>query len=69
MSVNDGGDDIGGNPEQSAREGKSITDPAGGAAETRGGETPADWKGPLPSAPRHGAPADWCGDPACGGDL
>jgi len=28
--------------------GKDITDPAGGQAEVRGGETPEDWTGPLP---------------------
>ena len=67
MSVNDDGTDLG-LAEHTPRGGKDITDPAGGAAETRGGETPADWQGPLPSAPRHGAPADWCGNPEWGGD-
>lgn len=68
MSIFDDGDDLGLAPHG----GKDITDPAGGAAETRGGESPAEWQGPLPDtgrAPsRHGALADWCGDPACGGD-
>ncbi len=65
MSISDSGD-----------EGKVITDPAGGQAETRGGETPADWKRPLPEkAPRRipghqaSGDADWCGKPECGGDL
>ena len=69
MSVNDGGDDIGGNPEQGARVGNTITDPAGGQAVTMGGEKPSDWKGPLPEVPPGKARGDWCGDPGCGGDL
>ena len=77
MSVWDGGgDDIGGLPEQAEREGKDITDPAGGEPEIRGGESPADWTGPLPGKPyrrpqgqRADGDADWCGHPDCGGDL
>lgn len=75
MSVNDDGTDLG-LAEQTPRDGKDITDPAGGAAETRGGETPADWTGPLPEAKPYRRPpgqnaagsADWCGHPGCGGD-
>jgi hypothetical protein len=74
MSVWDSGDDIGpaGRPGDG---GKDIADPAGGAAETRGGESPADWAGPLPVKPRRkpgrqaAGDADWCGHPRCGGDL
>jgi len=72
MSVNDDGTDLG--PAERLQDGgKDIADPAGGAAETRGGESPADWAGPLPEAkqrphlPRR-PQADWCGHPGCGGD-
>ena len=72
----DGRDDLGRNPEQAARtSGKDIADPAGGAAETRGGESPADWQGPLPDRrPRHRARQQAAGPPtgaatlSCGGD-
>lgn len=51
MSVSDGGDDIGGNPEQVAREGKDITDPAGGKAEHGAGRHPQTGKGPCRPRP------------------
>ena len=72
MSVYDDGDDLG--PAERLQDGgKDIADPAGGAPETRGGESPADWTGPLPEKPARRmpgrrAPADWCGHPGCGGD-
>lgn len=34
-----------------ADKGKDITDPAKGIPETRGGENPSEWTGPLPDAP------------------
>lgn len=35
--------------EDPREQGKNITDPAAGQAEVRGGESPSDWTGPLPS--------------------
>jgi len=75
MSVYDDGTDLG-PADQLPDGGKDIADPAGGAAETRGGESPADWTGPLPEKPARrmtgrqaSGDADWCGHPGCGGDL
>ena len=74
MSTTDDGDDLG--PAERLQDGgRDIADPAGGAAETRGGESPADWTGPLPERPARRMPgrqasgdADWCGHPGCGAD-
>jgi hypothetical protein len=38
-------------------QGKNINDPARGQAETRGGEKPADWTGPLPAGDETSTPS------------